>query len=129
MLKLLWHFCSVWLLSYANNSVSHIVWKPIEMSHLNFTCLVTLYDCKLQVFKNSPKSTNFGIFNELLSIHNGNVARFARNVKWDFFLWFSSSVLEILKKEWNSFDKWNILQILQKFTRTIFFVKKKTLSS
>ena len=26
------------------------------------TCLVTLFDRKLQVFKNSPKRTNFGIF-------------------------------------------------------------------
>ena len=62
------------------------------MSYLNFgninqffcllklTCLVTLFDRKLQVFKNSPKWTNFGIFNELLSTQSVNVARFARNV-------------------------------------------------
>ena len=49
------------------------------------TCLVTLFDCKLQVFKNSPKWTIFGIFNQLLSIQNVNVARFAHNVEWDFF--------------------------------------------
>ena len=30
---------------------------------LKLTCLVTLFDCKLQVFKNSPKWTVFGIFN------------------------------------------------------------------
>ena len=42
----------------------HIVWKLLNMSHLNlWTCLVTLFDCKLQVFKNSPKWTIFGIFN------------------------------------------------------------------
>ena len=32
---------------------------------LKVTCLVTLFDCKLQVFKNSPKWSIFGIFNEL----------------------------------------------------------------
>ena len=54
------------------------------------TCLVTLFDRKLQGFKNSPKCTIFGIFNELLSIQNVNVARFARNVKCDFFCDFQT---------------------------------------
>ena len=36
----------------------------------------TLFDRKLQFFKNSPKWTIFGIFNQ-----NVNVARFARNVE------------------------------------------------
>ena len=36
---------------------------------LQLTCLVTLFDCKLQLFKNSPKLTLFGIFMELLSTH------------------------------------------------------------
>ena len=64
------------------------------MSHLNFlefwhiqtifvllkvNCLAILFDLKLQVFKNSPNWTIFGIFNKLLSTHV-NVARFARNV-------------------------------------------------
>ena len=48
---------------------------------LKLTCLVTLFDRKLLVFKNSPKWTIFGIFNELLSTQNVNVARFARNVE------------------------------------------------
>ena len=30
-------------------------------------CLVTIFDHKFQVFKNSPKLTIFGIFDELLS--------------------------------------------------------------
>ena len=46
----------------------HIVWKLLKMSHLNFgvfhqflscfkklTCLVALFDRKLQIFRNSPK--------------------------------------------------------------------------
>ena len=40
---------------------------------LKLTCLVTLFDRKLQVFKNSPKWTIFGIFNQLLSTQNVNV--------------------------------------------------------
>ena len=54
------------------------------------TCLVTLFDRKLQVFKNSPKWTIFGIFNEFLSTQNVNVARFARNVEWDIFYDFQT---------------------------------------
>ena len=49
---------------------------------LKVTCLVTLFDRKVQVFKNSSKPT---IFDELLSTQNVNVARFARNVEFDFF--------------------------------------------
>ena len=54
---------------------------PLIFVLLKMTCLVTLFDRKLQVFKNSPKLTIFGIFNELLSTQNVNVARFARNVE------------------------------------------------
>ena len=64
------------------------------MSHLNFriflllklTCLVTLFDCKLQIFKNGQKFNTYGIFNELLSTQNVIVARFARNIKNETFL-------------------------------------------
>ena len=52
------------------------------------SCLVTLFDKKLQIFKNSPKVTIFGTFNKLLSTRNVNVARFARNAECDFFLDF-----------------------------------------
>ena len=52
---------------------------------LKVTYLVTLFDLKLKVFKKSPKLTIFGIFNDLLSTQNVNVARFARNVECDFF--------------------------------------------
>ena len=45
------------------------------------TCLVTLFDRKLQVFKNSPKWTIFGIFIQLLSTQNVNVAHFVRIVE------------------------------------------------
>ena len=57
-------------------------------------CLVTLFDCKYQVFK---KWTIFGIFNQLLSTLNLKVARFARNLECDFLgdlqtLWLGTQV-------------------------------------
>ena len=48
---------------------------------LKVTCLVTLFDRKLQIFKNSSKLTIFAIFNERLTTQNVNIARFARNVE------------------------------------------------
>ena len=65
--------CRIWILAFSTNFVL-----------LKLNCLVILYDRKLQVFKNSPKWTFFGIFNKLLSTQNVNVARFARIVEWDF---------------------------------------------
>ena len=53
------------------------------------TYLVTLFDHNFQVFKNSPKLTIFGIFNEFLSTQNVNVARFARNNEWDLIVWLT----------------------------------------
>ena len=44
-------------------------------------CLITLLDHKLQIFKTLHKLAIFGIFNELLSSQNVDVARFARNVE------------------------------------------------
>ena len=70
-------------------------------SYLKVTCLVTLFDRKLQGLKKSPKLIIFGNFNELLSIQNVNVARFARNVEcisltlWDFSWPFSKVTLTI----------------------------------
>ena len=56
------------------------------------TCLVTLFDRKLQVFKNSPKLTIFDIFNELSTTQNVNLACFAGNIEWDFFCDFHSNI-------------------------------------
>ena len=57
---------------------------------LKVTCLVTLFDHKLQIYKKSPKYTIFGIFNQLLSSQITNVARFARNVECDIFCDFQT---------------------------------------
>ena len=73
------------------------------MSHLNFsiwafppifvvlklTCLVTLFDPKLQIFKNSPKLTIFGIFNWLLSTQKRSSLR--SQCRMRLFLWFSNT--------------------------------------
>ena len=67
----LWHFPPIFVIS-------------------KVTCLVTLFDRKIQVFKNSPKLNNFGIFNELLSTQIVNAARLARNVECDFFCDFQT---------------------------------------
>ena len=63
-----WHFSSIFV-------------------QLKLTCLVTLVDHKLQIFK---EKNIFGTFNELLSTQNLNVAHFARNVEWDFFCNFQT---------------------------------------
>ena len=55
-----WHFSSIFV-------------------QLKLTCLVAL-----QGFQKLAKLTIFGIFDELLSTQNVNVARFARNVECDF---------------------------------------------
>ena len=69
--------------SYVYIKVSHFEFWHFSLIFvvLKVTCLVTLFSRKLQVFKKSPKLTIFGIFNELLSTQNVNVARFARNVE------------------------------------------------
>ena len=48
---------------------------------LKVTCLVTLFDCKLQVSNTRTKATIFGILNQLLYTQNVNVTRFAHNVE------------------------------------------------
>ena len=41
-------------------------------------------------FQKLAKMAIFGIFNKLLSAKNDDVARFARNVEWDFFCDFQT---------------------------------------
>ena len=104
---------------------------------LKVTCLVTLFDRKHELFKNSPNWTIFGIFNELLSTQNVNVAYFARNVESDFFCDFRTPCsLEILMRKINKIfrqgnleKKW--LQDNHLLTVTIdknFFQEKKLLT-
>ena len=47
----------------------HIWVFPLIFVPLKMTCLVTVIDCNIQVFKNLLKWTIFGIFSELWSIH------------------------------------------------------------
>ena len=56
------HLHIVWNYSKCRSWIFFWHFPPIFVS-LKLTCLVTLFDRKLQVFKNSPKWTIFGIFN------------------------------------------------------------------
>ena len=99
---LAFHFKSKWVSSSSPNLI-HIVWKLLKMSHLtsstivfstNFcpikmTSLVTLFFPQALSFQKLAKIDHFGIFNQLLSTQNVNVARFARNIKWYFSVIFN----------------------------------------
>ena len=76
--------CRIWVV-HVWHFPSNFV--PFKLTWL--ACLVTLFDRKLQVFKNRQ---NWLFFDKLLSTQNVNVARFARNVECDLFLWFSNTV-------------------------------------
>ena len=57
------------------------IFRPFLYVLLQLTCLVTLFDRKLQVSKNSPKWTISGIFSlSFVPSKNVNQARFARHV-------------------------------------------------
>ena len=53
--------------------------------HQFLSCLLTLFDWTLQIFKISPNWP-------FLSTEYVNVARFARNLEWDFFMIFKQCV-------------------------------------
>ena len=53
---------------------------------LKLTCLVTLFDRKLLVFKNLQNQPFFGIF-------KFTFVPLTTSWEWDFFLWFSNTVL------------------------------------
>ena len=73
---------------------------------LKLTCLVTLFDRKLQVFKNSPKGTIFGIF-LLTFVHSKCKRNLLRSQCWmRLFLWFSNTV-----ELWNNWPKYSHVDI------------------
>ena len=64
-----------------------IIFQFWHFPPFSFCPLVTLFDHKLQVFKNSPKWTFLAslIHPCPMSTQNVNIARFARNVQCDFW--------------------------------------------
>ena len=68
----------IWLFQFGH-------FRPIFVI-LKLTCLVTLFDRKLQGFRTSPKLTIFGIFNELLYTHS-------LRSQYVTLSWFSNTVL------------------------------------
>ena len=84
-------FCTVFEKSEKCHSRTFQFWHfPPIFVLLTLTCLVTLFDRKLQIFKTSPKIDHFWHFWWALSTQNENVARFARNVECDFFCYFQT---------------------------------------
>ena len=73
-------FCQATVITIVENKAKSRIFHQF-LSYKKVTCLVTLFDCKLQDFKNSPNQTIFGIFNQVLFTQNVTVARFARNVE------------------------------------------------
>ena len=88
----------------------HSVWKSPKMSHLNFWNLAfSNHFCPIKsclsgntvwvvasVCEKLAKLSIFGIFIELLSTQNRNVACFARNVECDFFCYFPTLCMKLL---------------------------------
>ena len=84
--------CRIWILAFSTNFVL-----------LKLTCLVTLFDRQLQVFKNSPKWT---IFNWTF-VHSKCKRSWLRSHYWmRLFLWFSNTV-RLLRRPWK-WEKWAV---------------------
>ena len=76
--------------------IDHFWHFPPIFVLLIVNCLVTLFDNKLQVFKNSPKWTNFGIFSEVLSTQNVNLGSLRLQCWMRLFMGFSNTVSNII---------------------------------
>ena len=91
-----------------------LAFPPIFV-HLKLTCLVPLFDCKLQFFKNSPNWTIFDIFNDFFV----NIA-----VEWDFFCdfqtpWVGTSIHKTCKSSQDfDLDSWRNIFPSNPRTRT-----------
>ena len=76
-------FQTLWLLPILRQTVSNAMMNIFVQRRIYTQCLKIPKN--VAFFKNSSKLTIFGILDKLLSTQNVNVARFARNVKCDFF--------------------------------------------
>ena len=65
-----------------------MVWKLLKISHLSGNTVWT------QASGIQSLVNFFGIFNELLSTQNAYLARFARNIEWDFSVIFKTMIEE-----------------------------------
>ena len=86
---------------------------------LKLTCLVTIFNCKLRVFKNSLKIDCFGLFSQLLKLSWDGVVYFSPNlqsskIKMDNFECFESLIEGYTRSNvWTDF-LFILLPILQK---------------
>ena len=77
--------CRIWIFSLLAFAINFCLIKVI--------CLVTLFDHKIQVFKNSPKSTIFGIL-KLTFVYSKCKRTSLRSQSWmRLFLWFSNTMV------------------------------------
>ena len=120
-------FHNVWKLQKCCISISEFgIFQQVLSAKIDLSG-VTLFDRKIQVFKKSPKLTFFGIFYELLSTQNVNVARFAPNVEWliDFFKTGDPKLAT-----GTSWKKRRLLQFIISLTLSkLFFVSVKVLEN
>ena len=87
-----WILCRSHCLKIPQNVAFEFWHFPPIFVLLKLTCLVTLFDRKLQICKNSPKWTILGIFYLLLSIQNV----FKNVTKWDFLKIFTYNALHMI---------------------------------
>ena len=85
---------TVWLQITKNDSFEFLAFF-INICPIKIEMYDNSVDLKVPGFQKLPKIDHFCTLNELLSTQNVNLARFARNVEWDFFLWFSNTVLSV----------------------------------
>ena len=70
----------IWVLAFSTNFV--LLKSDLSGNNTNWP--------QTSGLQNLTKMDHFGIFNELFFTQNVNVARFARNVEWDFFCNFQT---------------------------------------
>ena len=92
------------ILTARSFAIKHIVWKLLKMSHLNFWILAfstnfcpsktylsgTTVSRQASSFQKLAKMNHFRHFWLTFVTQNVNVARFARNVEWDFLCNFQT---------------------------------------
>ena len=79
-----WSENTLWLKPPKEPPKAFRIWKARKKGHSGWK------SSKMSHFKKSPKLTIFWRFYEFLSNQNVNIARFARNVEWDFFCNFQT---------------------------------------
>ena len=89
----IWHFLVIFFLCTLFENQQKCLIRVFQFWHFP---LIFVQLKNFRFFKNSPKLTIFGLFDELLSTQNINLARFARNLEWAFFCDFQTPCIRYL---------------------------------